>query len=195
MRKFDKFAVILFCVFPLLFTSSRAQDLSETLKKLSNLAAQSYLKPVSSGFGANLNTSWSNRVPSSKLLGVDIQLGVVGMGTFISDDNQNFAVQGQYSFTYSQAAKIAAGVSNTSARNAIISQLQTDKYNVTFSGPTSTGKEYKAGDDKSEVLIDFSGKTFNVNGTNYTVSPYTVHTGIGGALKDMSMPSVSSTAS
>lgn len=161
MKFVVRFTALLICS-AVIFSSVNAQSLEETLINLSNKAAQAYLSPASSGFGANLNTGWTTRVPKAELWGVDIQFGVVAMGAMLHDENKTFSFTGEYSFTPEQASQMAQSVANVpaSVRQEITSRLTREKYQVTFSGPTVVGK-------KDEYLKISSGEIkININGQN-----------------------------
>ncbi|MGE5682098.1 MAG: DUF6588 family protein [Bacillota bacterium] len=167
-------------IVPLLFSQiTKAQSLDETLNKLSNQAAQAYLGPASSGFGANLNSGWANRAPKAKLFGLDLQFGVVAMGAFMSDNNKTFSFGGEYSFTAEQAEQMTTGISNAQARQYVMSRLTSDKFQVGFSGPTVVGKK----DD--HIKVEFSGKQYSVNGANYNVPAQKIDLGVGGVLDNV----------
>ena len=94
--------------FSLLFVSPnlRAQGLQETLSNLSADAAQSYVRPIVNGFGANLNSGWFAYPPDAVKLGFTLRARVVGNGTFFSSDDKTFSTTGSYRFTDEQAHSI-----------------------------------------------------------------------------------------
>lgn len=116
-----------------------AQSLEETLSKITGDASKSYVAPISSAFGANLNTGWVHGAPSAKLFGVDVEFGFVAMATFFSNENKTFSSSGNFRFDSSQAEIIIpaniTGAQRTSIRNEIISR----DFNVEISGPTIVG--------------------------------------------------------
>ncbi|MCX7612327.1 MAG: hypothetical protein N2043_12150, partial [Ignavibacterium sp.] len=99
-RKITIFIVLLFS--SLLFS----QSLEETLSKITGDASKSYVAPISSAFGANLNTGWIHGAPSAKIFGIDVEIGFVAMGTFFSDENKTFSATGSFRFDSSQAEMI-----------------------------------------------------------------------------------------
>lgn len=167
------------------FTSTNAQSLEETLNKLSNKAAQAYLGPIGSGFGANLNTGWTTRAPKAELWGVDIQLGVVAMGAMFNDANKNFSFTGDYTFTVEQAQQMTQNISNAQVRDQIISKLTSDKFQVGFSGPTVVGKKYDEITKENSIAIDFSGKQYSINGASYNVPARKIVLGLGGVMDNI----------
>ncbi|MDP4194877.1 MAG: hypothetical protein Q8940_07505 [Bacteroidota bacterium] len=177
-----KRVMTLLVILPVLFSHmTNAQSLNETINKLSKQAAQAYLGPASNGFGANLNSGWANRAPKSSLLGVDIQFGIVAMGAMMPDENKTFNFAGEYSFTAAQAEQMTGNISNSQARQQIISKLTTDKFQVGFSGPTLMGKK------NEHIMIAFTEKQYQVNGATYTVPSQKVDLGVGGLLDDASI--------
>jgi len=140
----------------ILALSVKAQDLEETLSKLSSTAGKSYVAPVITAFGSNLNSGWVSSVPAAKKLGIYIDLKAVGMGSFFDDKSKSFSTTSKFFFNSLQADQIlsSSGISSanpnyTSVKNEI---LRTE-LDVEFSGPTIVGS-------KNEFLkIVFPGKT------------------------------------
>ncbi|MGE5352651.1 MAG: DUF6588 family protein [Acidobacteriota bacterium] len=171
-------ALLLFST--IFFTSTNAQSLEETLNKLSNKAAQAYLAPISSGFGANLNTGWTTRAPKAELWGVDIQLGVVAMGAMYNKENKTFSFTGDYTFTADQAQKMTQSISDAQIRTQVFNKLTSETFQVSFSGPTAVGKK------EDHIIIDFAGKDLTLNGgAKYKLNADKIDLGVGGALNDI----------
>ncbi|MHB1688376.1 MAG: DUF6588 family protein [Ignavibacteriaceae bacterium] len=168
--------LILFCSF-IISSSLKAQnDLSSTLSHLSSGAAQAYVAPVVSGFGADLNSGWVNRVTSSKLLGLDIEFKIVAMGTFFSNQNKTFATSAAFRFNSDQAAQLTQSVINPIARQDIENQIISQDFTVGISGPTIIG-------DKNQfVAVNFPGHTFTSNGFQYNVPTQNIVTAVNGFL-------------
>ena len=102
-------------------------ELAKTLSKLAGSAAQGFVGPAGSGFGNNLNLGWSHKAPSSKLFGIDIEIGVVAAGTFVTDENKTFDVNGSFRFNDPQAQAIANGLPNgtpQAVRDTFIANLK-----------------------------------------------------------------------
>ncbi len=173
-----KASLYLFLLFSLVISSSlKAQnDLSSTLSHLSSGAAQAYVAPVVSGFGADLNSGWVDRVTSSKLLGLDIEFKIVAMGTFFSNQNQTFSTSAAFRFNNTQAATLTQSVSNPAARQYIENQIISQDFTVGISGPTIVG-------DKNQfVAVNFPGQTFSYNGTQYSIPTQNIVTAVNGLL-------------
>lgn len=143
--------LIAIIVFPL---AVQAQSLEETVAKLSTVAAQKYVEPAVTAFGSNLNSGWVNQVPQAKTLGLDLNIKIVGMGTFLNDKAKTFSTDGMFRFTSQQADNILANSHITSsdpnytaAKQVILSR----EWNVKFSGPTIIGK------DSDHLKIYFPG--------------------------------------
>ena len=97
----------LFVVCGLFFSVNlKAQSLQETLSKLSSTVGAQYVKPVISAFGSNLNSGWVSQVPSATRLGFYLDLKIIAMGSFFSDDVKNFIETGQFYFSQDQATAI-----------------------------------------------------------------------------------------
>ena len=181
-----KWAVSFFSFFllsSLLVQTSFAQEneLEGTLSKLSMDAAKYYVAPIVSGFGANLNSGWVHRAPSSKIFGIDLEFGFVFMGTMMGDNAKNFSSSGTFKFNKAQALQMVQGVSSNAAiRDALANEIIKRDFQVNFSGPTIVGPENEF------VGVDFSGATVSVGGTSYTVPAQRIETPVSGYLKDLS---------
>lgn len=162
MKRFTICAAIAFLLTPnLMFsqtTTQQDEDLQGIMRKLAEGAAKSYVNPIVSGFGTNLNSGWFHRAPWATMFGFDFEFGLVGMATLFQDENRSFASQGSFRFTDEQAQYLAEN-SNAPAqyqpdvKNAILSQ----EFQVSFAGPTIVGKK------TDSVRVGFPGKTITVN--------------------------------
>ncbi|OGV08198.1 MAG: hypothetical protein A2499_05805 [Stygiobacter sp. RIFOXYC12_FULL_38_8] len=167
---FKKLFCLMAAVLFILSFSVKAQSLEETLSKLSSTAGKSYVAPVISAFGSNLNSGWVSQVPSATRVGFHLDVKIAAMGSFFSDENKNFNTSGKFFFTSSQVDQILAssGVSSTNPQYASLkNELMKTELEVNFSGPTIVGS-------KNEYLkINFPGKTVqgvNLAKTNFDVT-------------------------
>ncbi len=133
------------------------QSLEETLQQLSADAAQQYVAPISSALGSNFNGAWMHKAPKAKTLGLDIEIGFVAMGSFFSTEDQHFAVDGQFTFSYNEAQQLVSGVTNATVKNELIAQLTTTPSQVKISGATVIGRS----DDY--ITINFPGGTYQTS--------------------------------
>lgn len=166
-------------------------DLETTLDNLSGQAAKSYVSPIVSAFGSNMNGGWFHNAPKAKFLGLDFEFGMVFMGSLFPDDNTNFAATGSFQFTAAQADKLTQNWASTpELRDALIDEIVSREFDVGIYGPTIIG----SGDDN--VMVDFSEQEIEVtymdNGNSITetiqfdaVDP--ISTGIGGLLDGVSI--------
>ncbi len=158
--------------------SQFAQDrsLEETLEMLSEDAASQYIKPISSAFGANLNGAWFHRAPASKIQGLDIELGVVAMGSFFPDDSKHFDTSGQFTFSQNEAEQIVNNnqISNPQIRQELISALTSSPSTVGISGATVIG----SADDN--IIVNFKGGTYETSAGDVTLDPEDVELPIAG---------------
>lgn len=128
-----------------------SSDLAKTMSKLAGGATQGYMGPAGSAFGNNLNSGWFHKAPQSKIFGIDIELGVVVAGTFVSDENKTFSVNNTFRFDDTQSGSIANLLNSDPGYNALspglktqvrtnfINQLKQNDVQVGFSGPTLLG--------------------------------------------------------
>lgn len=175
----NKFYFFIAVTVSLVSFSLNAQDLNQTLSNLSSDAASAYVAPIVSGFGADLNSGWVHRVVPAKKFSIDIELTIVGMGTFFNDANKSFTSSGKFRFNQDEAMTLTSDISNQSARNEIVNQIISQDFQVGISGPTVVG-----GKDKN-IVINFPGKTFNTNYGDYTVQSKEIVTEVTGQLENL----------
>ncbi len=138
------------------FAQASAQDgdldLEQTLQQLSDVAAKNYVRPISDAMGVNLNGGWFHRAPQAKILGFDLEFGIVGMGTFLDDEDKSFSETAPWRFTRDQAEDLVSGL-NPAVQNAVIDEILSNDFTVTIAGPTAIGT------DDDNVSVAFSGAT------------------------------------
>jgi hypothetical protein len=150
---------------------------SGTLKKLAGDAGKGFVQPVVSGFGNNMNGGWFHKAPGTKIFGIDLELGVVAMGTFTTDENKTFAANGAFKFgggqlgTNSQSEKIASGLSNwnllpNNEKQAIIDAISSANFQVGIAGPTVVGSKQ----DTMRITVPSTPISYTSPNTNQTVN-------------------------
>jgi hypothetical protein len=150
---------------------------SGTLKKLAGDAGKGFVQPVVSGFGNNMNGGWFHKAPGTKIFGIDLELGIVAMGTFTNEDNKTFSANGAFKFgggalgSNSQAEKIASGVSNwnllpNNEKQALIDAISSTNFQVGISGPTVVG----AKTDTMKISIPSTAFSYTSPNTSTTVN-------------------------
>jgi hypothetical protein len=184
-RTYSFFMVIVLSAF--IFTGVvKSQGLQETLTKLTGSAGESYVAPIISAFGSNLNSGWVHKSPSSKIWGVDIEIGIVAMATMFGDNNKTFNTSGTFRFSQAQARSMI-DQSTSDPKLLVLSSAQKDQlatlvaqqdFTVGIAGPTIVGKK------ESEVMVDFSGANVTYNSLNYKIDPQEIATGAKGFLGD-----------
>ncbi|MFC2088067.1 DUF6588 family protein [Calditrichota bacterium] len=125
-----------------LAAQSSDKSLSETLSSLSQDAAVSYLSPIASAFGANLNAGWFHSAPEATKFSFDLEIGVVAMGSFFPDDAQTFETSGSFKFSQTEAKDLLAGANIPAGNpvyNQVLTELTTNPSNVQISGATIVG--------------------------------------------------------
>lgn len=166
-----------------------AADLQQTLESLSGSAAASYVNPMVSAFGSNMNGGWFHKAPKAKLLGWDLEFGMVVMGTMFVDSDKDFDANGQFNFTQEQAQQLASGYSNMPFYDELVAQLMAQEFTVGIKGPTIVGPAYDdaTGENPIEVYFPQQGITFSYNGSSMTqtVPAQTLIIPIGGLLEDI----------
>jgi len=169
-----------------LAAGAAAQDdasLEETLNQLSADAAAQYVSPISSSFGANLNSGWFHRAPQAKKFGINFEAGLVMMGSFFPDDAQHFDVSGGFRFSQDEANMILDAWEDNGGpdlsivdglRSYLVGQLTTAEYQVGISGATVIGAA------TDSVTVAFAGDDFEFLGVPYEVPGAEVKLPFGG---------------
>ena len=160
-------AVFLFAV----VSSAVAQDgedLESTLMRLSEDVALGYISPVVSPFASNLNGGWFHKAPKATLFSLDVEVGLVGMGTFFPEDDpgiRHFSTSGKFRFNSGQIDDLLSDVDLSSYPVGIQSTLRTAladvisgaEFTVGISGGTLIG------DPTDNVTIEFRGQNIVVD--------------------------------
>ncbi|MGC8654599.1 MAG: DUF6588 family protein [Candidatus Kryptoniota bacterium] len=164
-------------------SSSANDDLQSTLSGLAESAAQGYIAPIVSGFGADLNSGWVHRAPRPVKSSFDLEIGIVAMGSFFSAPNKSFDISAPYKFDYNSADRMLPPYYTGAYRDSVRQQIMKIPFTVTISGPTIVGSK------KDSVKVSFSGGTATVtyNGVQQTVNvnPVVVNTGATGFLENL----------
>lgn len=140
------------------FNPVKAQNLDETLSNLGTKVAESYVQPITSAFGSDLNSGWFNKVPDAKFLGLDFELKVVVSGSFLQSSNKTFNVSGTFRFTPEQINQILVNSSvdpNSVIGQGIKNEMLSKDFDVNISGPTIIGS------DKDHLIVQFPGAVIN----------------------------------
>jgi len=160
-------------------TGEEGSELEKTLKKLSEDAAKGYISPVASAFGSNLNGGWFHRAPKPKIFSLNLEAGLVGMGTFFPEgaEYKSFSTQGSFRFNSEQALNLFDTTGLTQAEiDAIVASITSQDFNVSIYGPTIIGSK------DEHVIVELSSRTIpdpnNPGGTIQIGGP--VDLGFGG---------------
>ena len=140
--------LVFFCI------NIKAQSLEETLSNLSSGAAKEYVSPLISAFGSNLNSGWVQKVPEAKILGLDVNFKIIGMGSFFADQSKTFNESGTYRFTSDEVDRILFASSidpKSQIGSSIKSEMLSSDWNVNISGPTIIGSK------NDKVNVEFTG--------------------------------------
>jgi len=148
-------AAFLFAVASPAAAQDEKGEIEETLKQLTQQAATGYLAPIITPIGIDLNGGWFHKAPPAKKFGLSLELGAVGMITFIPDDVvKTFSVtDATFKFSDQQTWDLvtAIGIGDATVEQALFDQIKDQNFSVSIHGPNIMG----ASDD--EIEIDFSG--------------------------------------
>jgi hypothetical protein len=85
---------------------AQTSELEQTLAKITGDASKAYVAPISSAFGANLNSGWVHSAPKATKFSLDIEVGFVAMATLFGSSNQTFTSSGKFRFNSAQAEQL-----------------------------------------------------------------------------------------
>lgn len=187
-----KILLVTICALLIGSAAAYSQSLDSTLQKMAGSAVQGYVGPIVSGFGADLNGGWFHRAPSAKMIGFDLEFGLVAMGTVFSDANKSIpsGVGGNFSFDATQSAALASSIPNYNAlslndQRAIKNQISNTVFTVELTGPTIIGPK------TDTVKVKFPSQTIAVNTPGgsqiYTIPENIINTGVTGLLDNVTM--------
>ena len=150
-------ALFLFATLATTFAQDNGNNLEDTLKKLSQDAAKKYVSPIVTAFGSDMNGGWFHRAPQAKMFSLNLEAGLVGMGTFFPEDVEykHFSTSGKFQFNSEQANKLIDDsglvIPIQEVREAIANTISHTEFTVGISGATIIGTS----DDY--ITINFSG--------------------------------------
>ena len=183
---------LLVLVFVCLSTMLLANDLDDTMRDLSEDAGSQYVKPIVNAFGADFNTGWFTRAPSSRVLGLDISFKLVLMGAMFDDSDDHFSTTGTFRFNEAQADYILdnaidwsqyPAAAQAELRSGLKDQLLSQDIEVGIFGPTIVGP------DDENIYLQLGAQQFTVSaGTesySIQVDETNIDTGVTSLLNDV----------
>lgn len=183
-----KKVVILVLSFLFVCVGLQAATLDQTLQSLSGEAAESYVNPIVSAFGTNLNGGWFHWAPEDKIFGFDVEFGLVFMASMFPNDDKDFSATGSFQFTADQADDI---LSNSNIQSGdigydeLIAAITAQEMIIDIHGATIIG------DEDDHVMLEFPTQTLavDVNGIpmSFDLQGYSVDSGVGGLLDGVDM--------
>jgi len=132
---------------------AQTSELEQTLAKITGDASKAYVAPISSAFGANLNSGWVHNAPKATKFSFDLEVGFVAMATLFGSSNQTFTSSGSFRFNYDQADQLIPSNVTGSRREQIRNEIMTRDFTVSISGPTIVGKK------TDSIKVVFPGAT------------------------------------
>jgi len=120
---------------------AQTSELEQTLAKITGDASKAYVAPISSAFGANLNSGWVHSAPKATKFSLDIEVGFVAMATLFGSSNQTFTSSGKFRFNSAQAEQLIPSNITGTQRAQIKNEILSRDFTVSISGPTIVGKK------------------------------------------------------
>jgi len=125
---------------------SFTQSLDDTIVNLATEAGYSYILPVTTAFGSNLNSGWVYEVPPTGSSRFFMRLSLVAMGSFFNNESLEFDVWANYRLTTDVVDKILLN-SGITIENPLYFKykaiLTAVPQIVNLSGPTVIGSSEK----------------------------------------------------
>ena len=172
----NKFFITMFMIV-IFITLSADNSLDQSLDDLSGAAAESYVGPIVSAFGASLNSGWFHKVPKSKFFNLDIELGVVYMGAFFNSGDETFNVNGKFRLNENQAKDILDDSDDVPDNlpddqyNNLVEELISQDFDLNIHGPTIIGPE------DENIIVEFpDGQTVST----YDLDARSIELPVGG---------------
>lgn len=157
------------------FLQAQSNDLEATLGKITGEASKAYVAPISSAFGANLNSGWVHSAPKATKFSFDLEIGFVAMATLFGDANKTFASSGKFRFNSAQAELLIPDNITGEQRTRIKNEILSRDFTVSISGPTIVGSK------KDSVKVVFPGATIQ----GQTLSSKTIVLPVTGYLEEL----------
>lgn len=180
-----KYLSLVLCFLFITYSNVFSQSLKETLQALSMDAAKSYVSPIASGFGANLNAGWFHRAPQPQKFGFDIELGIVAMASRFPKDASHFSTSGNFRFSQNEAEQILQqspeyNSATPAIQKALVQSLTNQTLKVKMEGATIVGSK------EDKITISYGDLTITDPNTNQTIhiAGNSQQLQIGGFLED-----------
>ncbi len=135
------------------FLQAQNSELEQTLAKITGDASKAYVAPITSAFGANLNSGWVHGAPKATKFSFDLEIGFVGMATLFGSSNQTFSSSGSFRFNYDQAEQLIPSNITGTRRTQIRNEIMSRDFTVSINGPTIVGKK------TDSIKVVFPGAT------------------------------------
>lgn len=172
-------------------------DMESVIRRLGHREAEAYVAPVARGYSVNSNGGWFHGAPPAEMLGFDLELGAVVMGTNRTDEDRAFALMTDYRFGGTQALGLVSFIDADPAftsltslerdqiKSDVIGQITGQSWTLEVRGPTIIGS------NADSIRVLFPQKTFPVTGVpgvaSVTVPAMDVALPATGLLQEMSM--------
>jgi hypothetical protein len=115
-----------------------------------------YVSPLIEGISGSMNSGWFHQAPKPVFKGFEIEFGIVGMGTFLNDEQRTFSSYSNVKFPESTIDKMVEGV-DSRYREMVKDSLMQTSFLVNISGPTAIGSSTE------NVQLNYAGDTIIVN--------------------------------
>ncbi len=135
--------IILIMIFIVInITLSAEDDLSGSLTNLYQDIGEAYTNPIVTGFGTTINSGWYHDSAREINFGLDLEYGIVVMGSFFPESAKTFESTGDIKFGRNDAETLTTflfGDSLEFIQEYLIETIMAQNIEVGISGPTIVG--------------------------------------------------------
>ncbi|MCK4312633.1 MAG: hypothetical protein KAW88_07855, partial [Candidatus Cloacimonetes bacterium] len=181
------FLLIFSSVFLVTYVFADEESLEGSLQNLYEDVAKGYTNPIITGFGTSLNGGWFHSAPRSTVLGLDLEYGLVLMGSFFPAGESTFEAKGNIQFGRNDCETITSflvGDSLEFIRDYLIESIMAQDIQVEIFGPTIIG----ASEDSIQIIFpkqDFIIIIPEEGEITVTVPEVIIGIPVGGLLEDL----------
>lgn len=140
----------------LIFINSVLVFSQSPIESLDPAIFESYASPFIDGTTSNLNSGWIARAPKPKMLGFDMELSVVAMGTIFNDNHRAFNRKADVKLSSSTIDKILENI-DPGYRDIVRDSLNGKMFSVNIFGPTIIGASDQT------IVVQYPGDTITIN--------------------------------
>lgn len=157
-----------------------SQTLDQSVVNFTQDLARAYVTPLLSGYSADMNSGWIQRIPEAKKFSFNISVGMVFMGSFLNNAETHFSKSANLILTPSEADFLTQSYSGD-VKQFLMDQLTNNQVPVNVYGATIVG------DANDQVTFDVLPLSFNYNGQQIDLPQTPIPLGFGGIVSNQTL--------